>query len=70
MAEDEHDFKVGPGRPPLRTRLRKGQSGNPGVALTRDVGLSEAALMTDDELAEQQGRLIAHRGGNPQLGMI
>src|SRR5262249_46490568 len=30
MAEDEHDYKVGPGRPPLRTRFRKGQSGNPG----------------------------------------
>jgi hypothetical protein len=30
MAEDEHNYKVGPGRPPLRTRFRKGQSGNPG----------------------------------------
>jgi Family of unknown function (DUF5681) len=30
MAEDEHDYKVGPGRPPLNTRFRKGQSGNPG----------------------------------------
>ena len=30
MAEDEHDYKVGPGRPPLHTRFRKGQSGNPG----------------------------------------
>ena len=30
MANDEHDYKVGPGRPPLHTRFRKGQSGNPG----------------------------------------
>jgi uncharacterized protein DUF5681 len=30
MAEDEHDYQVGPGRPPLRTRFKKGQSGNPG----------------------------------------
>jgi len=30
MAEDEHDYKVGPGRPPLHTRFRRGQSGNPG----------------------------------------
>ena len=30
MADDEHDYKVGPGRPPLHTRFRKGQSGNPG----------------------------------------
>jgi hypothetical protein len=30
MPDDEHDYKVGPGRPPLHTRFRKGQSGNPG----------------------------------------
>jgi len=30
MAEDEQDYKVGPGRPPLHSRFRKGQSGNPG----------------------------------------
>jgi hypothetical protein len=30
MADDQHDYKVGPGRPPLHTRFRKGQSGNPG----------------------------------------
>ena len=30
MADDEHDYKVGPGRPPRHTRFKKGQSGNPG----------------------------------------
>jgi|SRR5215472_13558451 len=30
MADDEHDFKVGHGRPPLHSRFKKGQSGNPG----------------------------------------
>jgi hypothetical protein len=30
MADDQQDYKVGPGRPPLHTRFRKGQSGNPG----------------------------------------
>ena len=30
MPDDEHDYKVGPGRPPLHARFRKGQSGNPG----------------------------------------
>jgi len=30
MADDEHDYKVGPGQPPLHTRFKKGQSGNPG----------------------------------------
>ena len=30
MAEDEQNYKVGPGRPPLHTRFKKGRSGNPG----------------------------------------
>jgi hypothetical protein len=30
MADDQHGYKVGPARPPLHTRFRKGQSGNPG----------------------------------------
>jgi hypothetical protein len=30
MAEDERDYQVGPGRPPLHTRFKKGRSGNPG----------------------------------------
>jgi hypothetical protein len=30
MADEENDHKVGPGRPPLHTRFRKRQSGNPG----------------------------------------
>ena len=27
MADTESDYKVGPGRPPLHTRFKKGQSG-------------------------------------------
>ena len=30
MADGESDYKVGPGKPPLHTRFKKGQSGNPG----------------------------------------
>ena len=30
MADGESGYKVGPGRPPLHTRFKKGQSGNPG----------------------------------------
>jgi hypothetical protein len=30
MADDQHDYKVGLGRPPFHTRFRKGQSGNSG----------------------------------------
>ena len=54
MADDEHDYKVGPGRPPLHTRFRKGQSGNPGgrskkklSALLADA-LNEPILVTID----------------------
>jgi hypothetical protein len=54
MADDQHDYKVGPGRPPLHTRFRKGQSGNPGGrskkklhALPADA-LNEPAFVTID----------------------
>jgi hypothetical protein len=54
MADDEYDYKVGPGRPPLHTRFRKGQSGNPGGrskkklhALLADA-LNEPAFLTVD----------------------
>jgi Family of unknown function (DUF5681) len=30
LADGESDYKVGPGKPPLHTRFKKGQSGNPG----------------------------------------
>jgi Family of unknown function (DUF5681) len=30
MAHSASDYQVGPGRPPLHTRFKKGQSGNPG----------------------------------------
>ena len=48
MADDEHDYKVGPGRPPLHTRFRKAQSGNPG-------GRSQKKLqaLLADALSEQ-----------------
>jgi hypothetical protein len=30
LADDQRDYKAGPGRPPLHSRFRKGQFGNPG----------------------------------------
>ena len=30
MPDNQSDYQVGPGRPPLHTRFKKGQSGNPG----------------------------------------
>src|SRR6266478_4511336 len=54
MADDEHDYKVGPGRPPLHTRFRKGQSGNPGGRGKKQLStlladaLNEPAFVTID----------------------
>ncbi len=55
MADSESDYKVGPGRPPLHTRFKKGQSGNPGgrsakslPALLADA-LNETVVVTIDE---------------------
>ena len=39
MAEDEHDYKVGPGRPLQHTRFKEGQSGNPGGPRKRPAGI-------------------------------
>src|SRR5260370_13628846 len=54
MADSESDYKVGPGRPPLHTRFKKGQSGNPGgrsakslPALLADA-LNETVVVTID----------------------
>src|SRR5438445_1275113 len=54
MADSESDYRVGPGRPPLHSRFRKGQSGNPGgrsakslPALLADA-LNEMVVVTID----------------------
>ena len=54
MPDIESDYKVGPGRPPLHTRFKKGQSGNPGgrsakslPALLADA-LNETVVVTID----------------------
>jgi hypothetical protein len=54
MAEGERDYKVGPGRPPLHTRFKKGQSGNPGGRRKKDLpalladALNETIFVTID----------------------
>ena len=54
MADSASDYQVGPGRPPLHTRFKKGQSGNPGgrsakslPALLADA-LNETVVVTID----------------------
>jgi hypothetical protein len=44
MADEEKDYKVGTGRPPLHTRFQKGQSGNPGGRSNKNLH----ALLADE----------------------
>src|SRR5216684_7395496 len=77
MADSGSDYKVGPGRPPLHTRFKKGQSGNPGgrsakslPALLADA-LNETVVVTIDgrrrkitkreAIVTQMGRQIGER---------
>ena len=54
MADSESDYKVGPGRPPLHTRFKKGQSGNPGGRSAKNLpalladALNERVFVTID----------------------
>jgi Family of unknown function (DUF5681) len=54
LLDDEHDYEVAPGRPPLHTRFRKGQSGNPGGRSKKSLpgsltdALSEPVFVTID----------------------
>jgi hypothetical protein len=54
MADSESGYQVGPGRPPLHTRFRKGQSGNPGGRSTKSLpalladALNETVVVTID----------------------
>ena len=54
MAESDSGYKVGPGRPPVHTRFRKGQSGNPGGRSTKSLpalladALNETVVVTID----------------------
>ena len=54
MAASDSDYQVGPGRPPLHTRFKKGESGNPSGRSTKSLpallaaALNETVVMTID----------------------
>ena len=67
MADSESGYKVGPCRPPLHTRFKKGQSGNPGgrsakslPALLADA-LNETVVVTIDGRRRKITKREAHR---------
>jgi Family of unknown function (DUF5681) len=56
MPDDEHDYKVGPGRPPLHTRFPKGQSGNPGGRSKKNLPSPLADALNEPVFVTVNGR--------------
>jgi len=71
MAEDEHDYKVGPGRPLQHTRFKEGQSRKPGGLRKKDLpafladALNEPVFITIMGTAQDhQARSCRHNSVN------
>lgn len=56
MPDGESDYKVGPGRPPLHTRFKKGQSGNPGGRSLKSLPALLAAALNETVYVTTNGR--------------
>ena len=56
MPDNDSDYQVGPGRPPLHTRFKKGQSGNPGGRSTKSLPALLAAALDEEVYVTTNGR--------------
>jgi Family of unknown function (DUF5681) len=56
MPDSDSDYKVGPGRPPLHTRFKKGQSGNPGGRSAKSLAAALAAALNERVYVTINGR--------------
>ena len=56
MADSESGYNVGPGRPPLHTRFKKGQSGNPGGRSTKSLPALLVAALNETVVVTIDGR--------------
>ena len=56
MPDSDSDYKVGPGRPPLDTRFKKGQSGNPGGRSLKTLPALLAAALNETVYVTSNGR--------------
>src|SRR6266481_4826942 len=56
MAESDSGYQVGPGQPPLHTRFKKGQSGNPGGRSTKSLPALLAAALNETVVVTIDGR--------------
>jgi hypothetical protein len=56
MADAPQDYKVGPGRPPLHTRFKKGQSGNPRGSRAKQLSVLIAEALDQKTVVTLDGR--------------
>src|ERR1700730_13035603 len=56
MADSASDYQVGPGRPPLHTRFKKGESGNPGGRRAKRLPALLAAALNETVVVTIDGR--------------
>jgi hypothetical protein len=56
MADSESGYQVGPGRLPLHTRFKKGQSGNPGGRSAKSLPALLAAALNETGAVTIDGR--------------
>src|SRR5436190_19375641 len=56
MPDNDSDYQVGPGRPPLHTRFKKGQSGNPGGRSAKSLPVLLAAALDEEVYVTTNGR--------------
>jgi hypothetical protein len=56
MADSASDYQVGPGRPPLHTRFKKGESGNPGGRRAKSLPALLAAALNETVVVTIDGR--------------
>jgi len=56
MPDNASDYQVGPGRPPLHTRFKKGRSGNPGGRRSKSLPALLAAALDEEVYITTNGR--------------
>jgi Family of unknown function (DUF5681) len=56
MSDTENDYKVGPGKPPLHSRFKKGQSGNPRGRQPKDLPALLIAALNQPVTVTENGR--------------
>jgi hypothetical protein len=56
MSDIESDYQVGPGKPPLHTRFKKGQSGNPRGQHAQNLPVLLVAALNQPVAVTENGR--------------